>query len=179
MKTKIVFFVLALITMMFSFCTKEGPRGPRGPAGADGSDGNANVITYLFTNPATINWSSGPIHSIYLYYDTSFVVPDSIRNDGVILVYMQYENYGTAWYQSPGLGPDGRILTRIWITDNFLRIYALDPDGSDWTGGSTAYNPSTIKVILISASEAKIIARMGLTPEKYVNDMLIQTKKGH
>lgn len=156
--------VLVLFAITFTQCTKEGPRGSRGPAGADGVDGtdgvdgNANVKTFLFTNPATIEWDAS--NSIYLYYGSVFSIPDSVRDEGVILIYIQYSSTGTAWYFVPGLQVNGEFNTRIWITEDFLRIYALKPDGSSWTTG-TLYDPKTIKVVLIPPTEATIISRMG------------------
>ncbi len=149
MKKSMYLMVVALISMTMMFCTKEGPVGPRGPAGSDGTDGNANVITYLITDSATIAWNNS--NSIYLYYDSLFAVPDSIRNEGVILIYMQYVNTGTAWYFVPGLGPDGFFNTRIWIQENFIRIYALDPDGTIFSGTSL-YTPFCIRVVLIPST---------------------------
>lgn len=159
--------VLVLFAITLTQCTKEGPRGPQGPAGADGVDGtdgtdgvdgNANVKTFLFTNPATIEWDAS--NSIYLYYGSVFSIPDSIRDEGVILIYMQYSTTGTAWYFVPGLQVNGEFNTRIWITETFLRIYALEPDGSPWTTG-TLHAPKTIKVVLIPGTDATIINRKG------------------
>ncbi|MFO7722791.1 MAG: hypothetical protein R6V49_06155 [Bacteroidales bacterium] len=161
MKKLLFLFSMVLMALMFTECTKEGPRGRPGADGKDGTDGNANVQSYLFTNPTTIEWDAS--NSIYLYYDTVFAVPDSIRNEGIILIYMQYQETGTAWYFVPGLGPNGLWNTRIWITENYIRIYALNPDGTSYSG-TPLFTPVTIRVVLIPPTAATVIARKGNPP---------------
>lgn len=140
--------VVAFISVTMMFCTKEGPVGPRGPAGADGTDGNANVITYFFTDSATIAWSGS---MIILNYDSIFFVPDSIINYGMILVYTNYAS-SVLWYPVPGLGYNANYVTRLLIGSSNIRITAYDPDGSTWSGGATLPQFDAIKVILVPAT---------------------------
>ena len=155
-----------ILSMTLMFCTKEGPRGPRGPAGADGingndgtngadgKDGNANVIVYMFTDSVKIKWSGSEIN---FHYDTStpngFNIPDSILNDGVVLVYHRVIDLGgnyQMWYPTPGLGYNALYQTRLYLNQFTLQIRAYKPDGSSWSG--TLPQLTAIKVVLIPAS---------------------------
>lgn len=74
--------MVAVATLVFNSCTKEGPAGPAGPAGDDGS-----FTTYTFTSPAT-DWAT----ATYVEYAVPIITQD-IMDKGIALVYVQDE-YG-------------------------------------------------------------------------------------
>ncbi len=69
--------MLAIATLAFTSCTKEGPAGP---AGDDGS-----FTTYTFTSSAT-DWAA----STYVEYPVSIITQD-VMDKGIALVYVQDE----------------------------------------------------------------------------------------
>jgi hypothetical protein len=152
MKKILTVATMVLLAMTMMFCEQEeGPRGvpgADGEDGADGKDGNANVITYLFTDSLDIAWGGSTIN---FNYDTSFTIPDSIIEEGVILVYKKVKSFTVMWYPVPGLGYNGLYVTRLFIRDDMIQIRAYDPDGSSWSGG-TLPELSAIKIILIPSS---------------------------
>jgi hypothetical protein len=160
MKRHVTIFLLCLLVSGFFYCTKEGPRGRTGNDGKDGKDGNANVMTYLITDPVKLTWDMS--NKIFLYYDTTFTIPDSIRNEGVVLVYMRYKTAPSYWYPAPGLAVDAFWMTRVSIGSNVLIISLYDPDGTSWSG-TTDISVSDLRVILISPSSLQILARKGIS----------------
>jgi hypothetical protein len=156
MKKHVTLFLLCLLVSGFFCCTKEGPRGR---TGNDGKDGNANVVTYLITDSVKLTWDWN--NKINLYYDTSFTIPDSIRNEGVVLVYMRYKIASSYWYPAPGLAVDAYWMTRVSIGINSLIISLYDPDGTSWSG-TTDISVSDLRVILISPSALHNLARKGI-----------------
>lgn len=148
MKKSMFLMVVVLVSITMMFCTKEGPVGPRGPAGADGTDGNANVITYLITDSAMLAWSGTYIQ---LYYDSTFIIPDSIINEGVVMMYIKYASSTGFWYPCPGHGPNGTFYTRFALGDLRIAINLLDADGTSWTG-VTPPVVTAVRIILIPAT---------------------------
>ena len=67
--------MLAIATLAFTSCTKEGPAGP---AGDDGS-----FTTYTFTSPVA-DWAT----STYVEYPVSIITQD-VMDKGIALVYVQ------------------------------------------------------------------------------------------
>jgi hypothetical protein len=74
---KVLFSMVAIATLAFTSCTKEGPAGP---AGDDGS-----FTTYTFTSAAT-DWAA----STYVEYPVSIITQD-VMDKGIALVYVQDE----------------------------------------------------------------------------------------
>ena len=74
--------MVAIATLAFTSCTKEGPAGPAGVAGDDGS-----FATYTFTSPAT-DWAA----TTYVEYVVPTITQD-VMDKGVAMVYVQDE-YG-------------------------------------------------------------------------------------
>jgi hypothetical protein len=152
MKKFIFRTILVISSLAMMYCTKEGPVGPKGPAGQNGQDGNANVTTYFFTDSAKIAWSGASI--TFNYDSTSFFIPDTILNYGVVLVYHKVKGSGgniQLWYPVPGLGYNAIYLTRLFIRHDYLQISAYNPDGSFWSGG-TLPELTAVKIILIPAT---------------------------
>ena len=79
---KVLFSMVAIATLAFTSCTKEGPAGPAGPAGDDGS-----FTTYNFTSPAA-DWAA----TTYVEYAVPTITQD-VMDKGVAMVYVQDE-YG-------------------------------------------------------------------------------------
>jgi hypothetical protein len=79
---KVLFSLVAIATLVFTSCTKEGPAGPAGPAGDDGS-----FTTYTFTSPAS-DWAA----STYVEYVAPNITQD-VMDKGIAMVYVQDE-YG-------------------------------------------------------------------------------------
>ncbi|HRZ41544.1 MAG TPA: hypothetical protein P5228_02455 [Bacteroidales bacterium] len=164
-----IFFAILFIVVAIASCGKDGVDGKDG---IDGKDGNANVVSYILSDSIKLLWQNNAIH---LLYDSTFTIPDSIRNDGIVLVYLQYGvTYPGNWYFSPGLGPLGLWQTRYSIGDNELTIHMLNPDGSAWSGG-TPEAVTKIKVVLVPASKVYLLAKikkeagLGLTDHEIIN----------
>ncbi|MDP4629663.1 MAG: hypothetical protein NWQ44_05035 [Flavobacteriales bacterium] len=79
---KVLFSMLAIATLAFTSCTKEGPAGPAGPAGDDGS-----FTTYTFTSAAA-DWAA----STYVEYPVA-IITQEVMDKGIAMVYVQDE-YG-------------------------------------------------------------------------------------
>ncbi len=77
--------MVAIATLAFTSCTKEGPSGPSGPAGVAGDDGS--FTTYTFTSVAA-DWAT----STYVEYPCAIINQD-VMDKGIALVYVQDE-YG-------------------------------------------------------------------------------------
>jgi hypothetical protein len=82
---KILFSLVAIATLAFSSCTKEGPAGPAGPAGQAGDDGS--FTTYTFTS-VVADWAT----STYVEYPCAIIDQD-VMDKGIAMVYVQDE-YG-------------------------------------------------------------------------------------
>lgn len=92
---KVLFSLVAIATVAFTSCTKEGPAGPAGPAGDDGS-----FTTYTFTSSA-IDWTADNLGTYEAFYLCPVITQD-IMNGGIALVYVQDE-YGY-WNPCPSTG---------------------------------------------------------------------------
>ena len=79
---KVLFSLVAIATLAFTSCTKEGPAGPAGRAGDDGS-----FTTYTFTSPVA-DWAA----STYVEYVAPNITQD-VMDKGIAMVYVQDE-YG-------------------------------------------------------------------------------------
>lgn len=161
-KISSVFFACLLAAGLFS-CTKEGPRGPKGATGAPGVDGNANVKTYIITDTALLKWDAG--YQMVLFFDSTFVIPDSIQEDGMILIYVKYgDGFDNWWYFTPGMGPAATFQTRVYYSSTYLVIQALNPDGTFYSGGVL---PPAVKmrIVLVSPSEVALIERKSAMPD--------------
>ena len=96
MKTTMKFLAigLALITLTFTSCSKDGETGPMGPAGAngtngiDGVDGNANVTASDWFEPTESSFSVN--NPRYKALPLATNLNSGLLEDGVILVY--YDN---------------------------------------------------------------------------------------
>ena len=77
--------MVAIATLAFTSCTKEGPAGPAGPAGVAGDDGS--FTTYTFTSPAS-DWAA----TTYVEYAVATITQD-VMDKGIAMVYVQDE-YG-------------------------------------------------------------------------------------
>lgn len=155
-------FFTCLLAAGFFCCTKEGPRGPKGSTGAPGVDGNANVKTYIITDSLKLVWHYDV--EIKLLFDSTFAIPDSIREEGMILIYMKYTAYSNWWYFTPGLGPGSQFMTRAYYGDNTLNITRTNPDGSSWSGGA-GFQVLKIRIVLVSPSELELIGRKSAMPD--------------
>lgn len=159
MKNRFAFLLTLLVAAIIFSCTPE--EGPQGKTGASGADGNANVHTYIFTDSLQLAWSSNEIR---ILYDSVFTIPDSIRESGLVLVYMEFYSYPDWWYMSPGLAAAGIISTRHSYNYERLFITALDPDGTLWSGG-TLPPVSKIKVVLASPSQVTMMRKTHAMPD--------------
>jgi hypothetical protein len=157
-KNFILLFVIAFACLQ---CTKEGPAGPKGATGLTGADGNANVITYLITDSTLLAWDFNNV--IALQYDSTFNIPDSIKNEGVVLVYLKFEMASNYWYPCPGLGVDGYFQTRLAIGNTSIRIQIFNADGSFYTG--TPPEVSAVRIIQIPASTVIAMGKNSQCPE--------------
>ncbi len=72
--------MVAIATLAFTSCKKEGPTGPAGVAGDDGS-----FTTFDFVSPAT-DWAT----ATYVEYAVSTITQD-VMDKGVAMVYVQDE----------------------------------------------------------------------------------------
>jgi len=159
MKKALTVLLVCLLAFTFLYCTKEGERGPRGPAGADG---NANVKTYIFTDSLELSWTGA---GFSLLYDSVFSIPDSIRTEGMVLIYMEYYMLPDWWYAAPGMGAGGYVLIRTGFDPNRVMIIALDPDGKNWSSSTPPPAVKTVRVILVPPSEVIMMRKLKETPD--------------
>lgn len=156
MKRFISVFVICFMAVAFFSCEKEGPRGAKGPAGADGVDGNANVKTFIFTDSLQLAWSSAYMN---LQYDSVFFIPDSIRTEGMVLIFMEYYDFSNWWYPAPGIGAGGYVQIRIGFDTYRLMFGALNPDGSTWSSSTPPPAIKAVRVILVPPSEVILMRK--------------------
>lgn len=160
MKKILQFSIILIFAALIMSCTEEGPRGPQGKPGIDG---NANVETFLFTDSVKLSWVST---GIILFYDSVFTIPDSIINEGMVLVYIKFYNFDQWWYMSPGVAAAGLLATRFAYTSNQLYIEALNRDGNAWTGGNIEPVHS-IRVVLVPSTTATLVHRQNINLTDY------------
>lgn len=158
----------ALFLMGMVSCTKEGPTGPAGADGQngldgqdgqngqDGKDGNANVVTYVITDSVKLLWVG---NFIQLYYDSVFSIPDSILDEGLVLVYMKFSSSLNFWYAIPGWGNNGTCILRSAIGGERIALNIMDPDGTSYTGTPPVVH--SVRVVLVSPSAVNLLARQG------------------
>lgn len=163
MKRLITVSLICLLAVAFFSCEKEGPRGARGPAGADGADGNANVKTFIFTDSLKLSWNGGTV--LNLLYDSVFSIPDSIRTEGMVLIYMEFFDFADWWYPAPGLGAGGYVMIRTGFDPSRLMFIALDPDGSNWSSSTPPPEIKAVRVILVPPSEVIMMRKLNETPD--------------
>jgi hypothetical protein len=159
MKKALTVLIVCLLAFTFLYCTKEGDRGPRGPAGADG---NANVKTFIFTDSLKLAWGSAYMN---LLYDSVFFIPDSIRTEGMVLVYMEYYDFSDWWYPAPGIGAGGYVQIRIGFDTYRMLFGALKPDGSTWSSSTPPPAIKAVRVILVPPSEVIMMRKLKETPD--------------
>ncbi len=157
MKKFLYFSAIILVSVLLIQCTKEGTQGPAGINGTSGLDGNANVTTYIITDSIKLLWGG---NYIQLHYDSTFNIPDSIQNEGVVLMYMRFSSSMTFWYPVPGVGLNGTCLIRFALGDERIAINIMNPDGSVWSGG-TPPEVDAIRIILIPASTIILLGAPG------------------
>jgi len=165
MKRVVTVILVCMIAVAFISCEKEGPRGPRGPAGADGADGadgNANVKTYIFTDSLKLSWMG---YTMNLYYDSVFSIPDSIRTEGMVLIYMEYYILPNWWYSAPGIGAGGNVMIRTGFSSSRLLFVALDPDGSTWSSTTPPPAIKSVRVILVPPSQVIMMRKQNDNPD--------------
>ena len=134
------FFSYAIFTILLGLainsCTgpdgADGIDGADGVNGADGVDGNANVQTYVFTNPEY----SGSSMPLYL----SAITQEVLDND-VILSYIKLSS-NQIYYAVPGA--TGENIFRVFEFVGEVIIKVVDFDGN-----SDPTPPNLDKVILI------------------------------
>lgn len=160
MKRLLLISFIAMLFIGISGCEKEGPRGPRGPAGADGIDGvdgNANVTTILITDQTKLAWVS---NYIQLWYDSVFYIPNSIRTEGLVLVYMNFQG-SSLWYPVPGWGLNALTALRYSMNDQRVALNIMNPDGSNFTGTPPVID--ILRFVLVPPSSVNLISRKGIT----------------
>lgn len=87
---KTILTSLALLLILFSSCTKEGPQGPVGP------QGNANVNSETFTVTPT-QWQLSdtlvgfPSHILFVDFAIAGITQNVLDN-GAVIIYSKYNN---------------------------------------------------------------------------------------
>ena len=123
MNTKrIIFILIAVLSLAIVFTGCEGPMGPRGPAGEsiqglpgeDGQDGNADVDLYIFDG-----------HDFENYSGTDRFIDDvtkEVAEESAWLVYLiRFNNDGDRlYYKIPGQGANGWSEYRTFHSWNSL-----------------------------------------------------------
>ncbi len=133
MKKMFSLALVALVSIVFISCEKEGPAGPAGPAGAAGvvSNFSSNIITV-----AGNDWGGGT----YTEYDAAFIT-EAVMEEGAVIVYVQdgfgyWNSVPSAYHPISGYGylfdaesNTGRIgfevLTTI-TTDQVVKVITMD-----------------------------------------------------
>jgi len=183
MKT-IKMFTYAVLVLFIGFsinsCTgDDGATGPAGPAGttgatgatgttgttgatgATGATGNANVQTFLFTNPT---WSGS---NMYL---TLSALTQSVIDNDLILAYLGFSS-GDVYYQVPGFASGGNYQYRSWINVGYYRIQAVDHDGSLHASPAAV---STAKILIIKSTNTTTTTgngRVGSPQQAVINEL--------
>lgn len=148
--------VLAVSTLQISCSGTAGEKGDPGPAGATGPSGPAGAAGT--PGAAGAAGPAGNANVTQVTFDAdfaptaggrSFTFPSAITTDmidkSVMVVYLQVTNFGTNWYQVPGL---------IGTSDDFR--YIVFPTSRSITvvrqAGTTVTNVTRTRVLVIPAS---------------------------
>src|SRR5690554_1842358 len=145
---KKLLFILSIVAVGFTACTKEGDIGPQGEKGepgidgVDGQDGNANVIG---TNSLVVSgwYASG---SSWFADLSAPGISQDIVNTGLVQVFRQY---GSQWWALPDVNAD-KIMQFGYSVGSISLMYSS-------VTGSTVSNPGAvnIRVVIISSSNLK------------------------
>ena len=154
------FFVYAVfvLSLGISFNSCKGEDGAPGPAGQDGVDGNANVKTFIFTNPTWDSFSR-------IELSVPDITSDVVDND-VILGYW-YDDFD---WTSTNAQYWGGIL-RDWASVGTFTIEALEIDG---TVDSTPPQVYKAKVVIIESTSTTTTSGNGknASPKQAIYDEL-------
>jgi hypothetical protein len=138
-KTKFFYLTIALSSLLWMGCVKEGPQGP---------DGNANVLTSGWITPTSWSGASG---DWYFDVDNSEITADVVES-GVILAYMSvpgdvYNDYTVRPLPAYAIGANWDFLLPNDGGSNYNTIEFT----SDMVSkpGTTGYN---FRFIIIPAS---------------------------
>jgi hypothetical protein len=113
-KTNFFYLTIALSSLLWMGCGKEGPQGP---------EGNANVLTSQWYSPASWSGESG---DWYFDVDNSEITADVVES-GVILAYMSvpgdvYNDYTVRPLPAFAIGADWDFLLPNDGNSNYGRI---------------------------------------------------------
>ena len=169
-------FFLAAILMMS--CEgpigPEGPEGPAGPTGAtgatgstgstgsdgsdgadgsNGADGNANVQTFIFTNPI---WGSTTWGANAMSLNVQAITQTVFDNDLI----QGYIYVGGSWYSADAHYYDGYF--RSYIPDG-LGEYVIKAYNNDDTTDTTLPTVNKVKVIIITSTSTSTNSGNGRT----------------
>ncbi len=130
-----------VLTLIFSSCKKE-----TGPAGANGANGNANIKSFIFTDPISFG---------YLFTDTLPGVTYSSIDSSLVLAYVQGYVCASNWYTAPGIGCNGSYSTRVFTNKlmNNQTLFVLELRNIDGSVDiSMTESVSKLKVIIAPVS---------------------------
>ncbi len=148
---KAALFLVGIITLLFTSCSKEGVEGPAGPAGPAGDDGSFTVNTLTI---AAADWAG----STYVEYVVDFINAD-IYEEGVAIAYIM-DDY-SFWNSIPSQWHD--------ITGFSYKFDDSDGDGTADTGlvGFDALNNQpttdiTARVVTMTSRDYEVLSNNGL-----------------
>ena len=156
-------FIIALISLTFSACQKEGPMGPEGPQGPAGEDATNSISSYYYTIFED-EWETFGDPGIGFGFIGAMDFPEiteDVLNYGAVLVYLYQDG---SLYSLPTTfvnAEDGGYLATIWTTLQLGQVLVTfqDSDGATINPGEQEF-----KVVII---EGGILIPEGLNLKDY------------
>ncbi len=132
----------------------DGTNGADGTDGTNGTDGNANVQTFLFTEP---EWDTNEM-------DLNLpAITEAVLNKSVIL---GYANLGSNWYSTDGYYSSGYLRSYARV-----ELYVIKAYNDDNTDDPSPPSISTVKIIIIESTNTTEVAgngRAAVSPQQAI-----------
>ncbi|MBU1014669.1 MAG: hypothetical protein KKG99_16870 [Bacteroidetes bacterium] len=124
--------LLAIVSLTFSSCQKEGPMGPEGPAGEDARNSVSSFYYTIYED----EWQTFGEPGIGFGYTGSMDFPeitDDVLNYGAVLVYLYQDNKLFPLPTTFINAGDGGYMTSIWVTLQYEQVLITFQDSDGYT----------------------------------------------